>query len=263
LPTNKISLAAAALLLACLLSSCITTTSGGFAVEASEERALENFIQLALAYFDENDMASARLHINNVLNIDSRNAEAYAIMALILQREGDLELSEQNFRRSIRLDRNNSRTRNNFAALLFTLGRYADAVDELEQVTLDTNYTGRAIAFENLGRSALRLDRLETAEHAFVRSLQLDSNRYIAALELAKLKFVGQDWDAARQNYQRYLTIVAFYKLPHSPNALLAGIEIEGHFDNQQIVDDFGLVLRTLYQKSPEYQLYRKLSDAN
>ncbi len=252
-----------ALLLSCLISSCVTTTSGGFNVEASEQQALEDYLQLAIAYYDANDLTGARRHVNNALDIDTRSSDAYTMLALILQREGDLDLAEEIFQRAINLDRNNSRARNNYAVLLFSMQRYGDAYDQLQRVAADANYEGRSFAFESLGRAALRLDRNQAAETAFGRAQQLNANLYISALELAMLQFENQDFNGAREVYQQYLTTVDFYNIPHTPRALLAGIQIEGHFQNTELVDDFSLILSTLYQDSPEYETYQGISDAN
>ena len=260
--TNKFNSLCAAMLLAALLASCVTSTTGGFGVEPSDEQATQDYIQLAIAYYDADDMVGARRHINNAIAIDDRNADIYTILALTFQREGDLELAEENFRRAIRLDRDNSRARNNYAVLLFSVERYRDAYDQLERVVNDSGYENRAIAFENLGRSALRIDRLQDAEYAFERAMQINSNLYISALELARLKFDNQDWVGARQYYRRYLTIVDFFGVAHTPQALLAGIQIEGRFQNQELVDDFVLLLN-LYQDSPEYQAYQRLGNAH
>ena len=263
LPKPKIIFIVAAMLVAGLLPSCVTTTTGGFLIEPSSEQAVQDYLQLAIAYYDADDLAGARRHINNAMDIDDRNSDIYTVLALVLQREGDIDLAEDSLRRAIRLDRNNSRAKNNYAALLFSLDRFEEAYNQLEQVTRDTNYTGRAIAFENLGRSALRTNREDVAVTAFGRALQLNSNLYVSALELALLKFKRQDWDGSRLNYQQYLTIVEFYIIPHTPRALLAGIQIEGHFHNQEMVDSFGLVLRAMYPDSPEYQTYIGLDNAH
>ena len=77
------------------------------------------------------------------------------------------------------------------------------------------------------------------------------------------LQFENQDFNGAREVYQQYLTTVDFYNIPHTPRALLAGIQIEGHFQNTELVDDFSLNLSTLYQDSPEYETYQGISDAN
>jgi len=246
-----------------LLGGCVTTTTGGFNPEVSEDEALEDYIQLAIGYYEAGDMAGARRHINNALEIDSRSSEVYNVLALVHQREGDLELADQEFRRAIRLDSTNSRARNNYAAFLFDLQRYDDAYAQLEIVASDTTYEGRAIAFENLGRSALRMGNKEAANQAFQRALQLNSNLYVSTLELAQIRFDEGDFQAARTLYNRYLTIKDFYSIPHTPRSLWVGIQVEGHFRNDAAVDGYARLLSALYQDSPEYQLYQNFVNDN
>ncbi|MEC8355837.1 MAG: tetratricopeptide repeat protein [Pseudomonadota bacterium] len=150
-----------------VMNACVTTTTGGFNVEASDEETLENHIQLAVAYFNADDMPNARRYLNNALEIDSRNSEANNILALISQREGDLELAIENFQRAVRLDQDNARARNKYIALLFFSGDYENASDELLTVMQDAMYEGRAVAFENVGGSAVSPNRLEEGEVAF------------------------------------------------------------------------------------------------
>lgn len=261
--SKKLVPALAVLLVSSMLSSCVTTTTGGFMADASEDRAAEDYIQLALAYFDNNDMPGARRHVNNALDIDERISDAYMVLAMVFQREGDLDLADSNFQRAISLDRDNSRARNNYAALLFSQDRFQESYEQLERVASDTNYEGRSLVFEGLGRSAVRLDRQEDAKVAFQRALQLNDNLFIAPLELALIFFDQQDYLSARQYYQNYLTTIQFLQLPHTPRALLAGIQIEGYFQNDELVENFLLVLSTLYPTSPEYQMFQRLSDAN
>ncbi len=246
-----------------LLVSCVTTTTGGFNVDASDEQAVQDYIQLAVGYYDAGDLTGARRNINNALEIDDRNSDAHNILALIFQTEGDLDLAEENFRRAITLNRDNSRARNNYAALLFAANRHREAYEQLQRVTQDVNYEGRGMAFENLGRSALRIDRREDAATAFRRALQINSNLYISALELAILESEQENWQAARSYFQQYMTSADFFNIPHTPRALLAGIQIEQQFQNADLVRRFGLILSTLYQDSPEYLMYQRMSNAN
>lgn len=262
-PTRKQFSVFVVLLFSVMLSSCVTTTTGGFLADASDERAVADYIQLALAYYDVDDMSGGRRHVNNALDIDARSSDAYMVLAMILQREGDLDLADDNFKRAISFDRNNSRARNNYAAMLFAQERYADSIDQLNQVSNDTNYQGRALAFEGLGRAALRIDRQDDARGAFERALQLNANLYISTLELALIYFEQQEYLRARQTYQSYLTLAELYSIPHTPRALLGGIQIEGYFENDELIGNFSRVLSTLYPESPEYQSYRRLSDAN
>ena len=246
---------------AVLFSACVTTTTGGFNTVASESQAIEDYINLAAGYFDAGDMGGARRNVNNALRLDPRSSAAYTVLAMIFQREGDLDIAAENFRRAITLDNSNSRARNNYAALLFSQRDYREAYVQLEQVVTDSTYEGRATAFENLGRSALMVDKKVEAAAAFQRALQLNSNLYLSSLELARIRYDQENWQAARMAFNQYLTTVAFYNLPHSPKALLAGILIEGKFQNEKIVRDFSLLLTTLYQDSPEYQVYQAMQN--
>ncbi|MGI9250627.1 MAG: type IV pilus biogenesis/stability protein PilW [Pseudohongiellaceae bacterium] len=244
------------LVLVPVLSSCITTTSGGFAVETSTERAVADYTRLAFAYYDNNDISAARRAINNGMQLDNRNSELHHISALIHQREGDMELAEESFRRAVRLQRNNSRARNNYAAFLFTQQRFAEAHRQLEIVTADTAYEGRAIAFENLGRSALSLERIAEAETAFQRALTLNPGLYVSSLELADIYISKQDWPTARRYFQQYIAASQRF-FPLTPRALLAGIEIESQFANEELTAAYARTLETLHRDSPEYNEYK------
>jgi|TARA_B110000483_G_C18161003_1_gene529316 type IV pilus assembly protein PilF len=251
------------LLTSLMLTGCVTTTSGGFTSTASDERAVEDYVNLAVGYYDVNDMAGARRNISNALKVDDRNSTIYNVLALILQREGDIRLAQETFERAISLDGDNARARNNYAALLFSIQDFQEAYDQLEQVVSDSMYEGRAIAFENLGRSALMIGKIDEAKNAFQRALQLNSNLYLSALELSIIQLNRNDLPGARSAFTQYLTIVGFYKITHPPKALLAGIKIESSFNNQKLVDEFSMLLMTLYQDTPEYKTYLELTNAN
>lgn len=251
----------AALMLGLWLSACETTTTGGFNVAPDQEQALQDYVQLAVAYYDANDMSGARRHINNALAINARSADAHNVLALVLQREGDLELADATFRRALGYERDNSRVRNNYAAFLFSQQRYEDAFEQLQLVADDPAYEGRSIAFENLGRAALALGRRDEAERAFERALQMNNNLYLSSLELADIRLAKGDWSNAHLAWEQYLTTREFYSIPFDARALWVGIRLERLAGNSEQVEIYVRLLTTLFQDSPEYQLYRNQSD--
>ncbi len=91
----------------------------------------------------------------------------------------------------------------------------------------------------------------------------MNPDLYVSAVELAMILYEKEDWPGSRQVFQQYLTTTDFYSIPHTPRALLAGIQIEGRFQNAELVDSFALILTTLYQDSPEYEAYQRISNAN
>lgn len=249
-----------ALLLALLaLGGCVTETSGGFNVEVSQEQALRDYIALARGYLDQEDLASAKRHLNNASAIDRNNAEVSSIWGLVYAREGEADLADESFRRSLRLDGSNSQARNNYAAFLFANGRYEDAYEQLGIVVRDTEYPARPQAFENLGLAALRIGAVDDAEAAFSRAVQLNSNQVRSILELAGVSLIKQDYRQAANYYRNYLTILQFYNQAQNARGLWIGIQLalaEGNDTDRQA---YAAQLEAAFRGSPEYALYQQL----
>ena len=239
-----------------VLSGCVTTTTGGFSTEPSQERAERDFVLLATGYFEAGDTAAARRNVNNALAINSRSADAFNVLALVLQREGDTQLARETFERALALDADNARARNNFAALLFAIGEYEQSYRQLEMVANDTTYESRALAFENLGLSALRTERPERAEYAFERALQLNSNLYRSSLEMAQIKFDKGEFAESMTHYSQFVTTSNFYNVAQTARSLWLGIQLERRFDNDEGAVLFGALLQNLHRDSPQYQDY-------
>jgi type IV pilus assembly protein PilF len=244
-----------------MLAGCVTETSGGFNVSRSDTEALQNYIQLAVGYLEQNDLPNAKRHLDNAAAIDANNSEVFAIWGLVYSREGEPDLADANFRRSLRINARNSQARNNYAAFLFANNRFEEAYTQLQQVVDDTSYSGRAQAFENLGLAALRLNRLEDAEYGFSRALQLNANQLRSSLELASLNLQKQDVLQARAYYRNYLTLIQFYNIAHNARSLWVGIQLENALGNDANVREYGGLLETGFSASAEYQLYRQLLD--
>ncbi len=238
------------------LSACVTTTTGGFNVDSSSERALHDYIQLAVAYYEAGDLTGAKRHINNALAINTRESEIYNIRALVMHREGESRLARQDFERALALNPANSRARNNYAAFLFAEQDFEEAYRQLETVANDTSYESRSRAFENLGLAALQTDRREQAASAFERALQLNSNQYRAALELAQIRFDAGLYAEALRYYNQFVVTSNFFNIPQTPRSLWLGIQLERRFDNREGADVYALLLESLYKDSPEYRQY-------
>jgi type IV pilus assembly protein PilF len=185
------------------------------------------------------------------------------VLAMVFQREGDLDLADSNFLRAISLDQKNSRARNNYAAMLFSQERFREFYDQLERVAGDTSYEGRSLVFEGLDRSDLRLGRQEDAKAAFQRALQLNESLFMAPLELVLVYFDQENYPLARQYYRSYLTTIAFLQLPHTLRALFSGIKMEDYFQSVEFFENISLVFTTLYPTSPEFQTFQRLKNAS
>jgi len=123
---------------------------------------------------------------------------------------------------------------------------------EFERVILDSLYSGRPLAFINLGLCRLRLENKVGAEAAFSRALRMDRSHPLALLEMGFLKVQSGDIQAADGYYDLYRTVVN----PQPPRGLILGLEIALANGDKNAVSSYELALNNLYANSPEYQRY-------
>lgn len=243
------------LLPALWLTGCVTTTERVFTDPPSPERALERRVELARKYIGEGDWENAKRNLKHAAEINDRNAEVHEAFALVYQSTGEKELAEESYRKAIRLDRDFSRARNNYAAFLFAEGRFREAEEQLEAVVADSLYNARPRAFVNLGLCRLQLDKPAKAEEAFTRALAMDRTNSVALLELAILRFEAGDLAAATRHYNTYRLVVR----QQSPRGLLFGIRLAKVQGDRDAESSYALALSNLYPDSPEHRTFQRM----
>lgn len=240
------------LLVVIVLTGCVTETTGGADMEADPKAALDRRVQLARQYIGRGDWENAKRNLELASDLEPNNPQVHEAFALVYQSTGEDALAEESFKRALKLDPKFSRARNNYAAFLFAMGRYADAEPHFERVTTDTLYSGRPLAFINLGLCRLRLDKNAAAEDAFTRALRMDRRNPIALLEMGYLRLSDGDVGQAESYYGIYRTVAP----KQSPRGLILGIEIARKNGDKNAQSSYELALRNLYPESAEYQRY-------
>jgi type IV pilus assembly protein PilF len=235
------------------LSSCVTETVGGIDNEGDPQAALERRVELARQYIGRGDWENAKRNLELANNIDSGNASVHEAFGLVYQSTGEYDRAEASFKRALRIDPKLSRARNNYAAFLFFLGRYAEAEQEFAIVAEDSLYSGRPLAYINLGMSRLNLESSVGAEDAFSRALRMDRRNPIALLEMGYLRLAAGDVANAQSYYGVYRTVVP----RQSPRGFMLGIDISRASGDKDAESSYELALRNLYPDSQEYQTLR------
>ncbi len=217
------------ILMSVMLASCVSETTGGFN-QANPEETLDVYLQLALGYVEQQDLSQARRHLANASEIDPNNSDIYDIWGLVYTLEGDLNLADESFMRALRMDSENSQVRNNYAAFLYSNGRFQAAYDQLDD-----------------------------AEYAFNRAIQLKGNRIRSTLELSDISLQQGNIQDAGRYYQSFLTLRQFFNVQQNARSLWVGIKLEqARGLNNQILE-YGANLAELYPDSAEYALYQEL----
>ena len=65
------------------VTGCVTTTTGGFNVEASDEKEIERRVQLASNYLRNGNVDAAKKHLKRALEIDTKSAEVHNTLGLV------------------------------------------------------------------------------------------------------------------------------------------------------------------------------------
>ena len=242
-------------LMAFLLSACVTTERGGVGTKADDAKALEYSLSLARNYIRAGNWEAAKRHLKFAIELDDSSAEVYEAMALVFQNTGEFEFAENNYKRSIKIDSNFSRVRNNYAAFLYQQRRYKEAVKQLELVVADTLYEKRSSAFISLGKSYMHLERLPEAEQAFYRAHLMVRTNIPLLFQLADVYFRLGQFSKSQQYYDVYRSQVK----QQPAQALWLGIRLADKFADQDSMSSYSLALKNLYPRSKEYLEYRKM----
>jgi type IV pilus assembly protein PilF len=241
-----------------VLSACVTTTETLFTEEASPQKTLEKRVGLARQYIGEGDWENAERNLTIAAEIDKGNADVYEAFAMLYQSTGEDQLAEQNFETAIKLKRKFSRARNNYAAFLYSQGRYHDAEEQLEEVVIDTLYSGRPRAFINLGLCRVQLLDYDGAEQAFLTALSMDRGNSMALIEVAELRYRDDDFESSYSYYQKYRRSVR----QQGAQGLWLGIQIARSRGDDNAEASYVLALTNLYPNSGEYQEYLRDADS-
>ncbi len=232
------------------LSACVNPGGKG---EVDEEKAMDSYIKLAMAYIENGNRESARHHLSRAFELDSDSVRATAAQAMLYQLEGEPELAEENFRKVLRREPDFSRARNNYAAFLFQHERYQEAFEQFEKVADDLAYTNRDLALLNLGRAALKVGKEERAKAAFEHAHQLNRRMPAALIELAEMSFNDGNYAQTKQYLDHYTTLTQ-----PAARSLLLGIKIERIFGNKNKEASLALALKNLFPYSQEYLEYKR-----
>jgi type IV pilus assembly protein PilF len=189
--------------------------------------------------------------------IDNDSAELHEILALTLEKMGDEEKVEPEFKKALRLDSSYTRARVNYGSYLMRQSRYEDAFKQFKIVADDVYYQNRSMGYEQLAICAEKLNKPDEAIKAYQKALALDSRSIIALMALAQNAYAEKNYPAANQYLKAYRSVAK----PASAASLLLGIKIARQFADKGEEASYAIVLKNLYPRSQEYLDYLKMQD--
>lgn len=236
---------------AVFFSGCVMPPTEGGGVGStpdSESRQRAGaFTDLATAYFTRGQYKVALDELRKAITADNRYGPAYNIYGLIYMELAEDKLAEENFRRAIELDRNDSETRNNFGWYLCSRGRHNEGLEQFSMAIRNPLYSKPEQAMANAGVCAEMKGDLALAEANLNKSLKLVPDNPNALIQLASLHFRQGRLNDAQRLLGRHAELS-----PPSAQSLWLGVRLERKLGDRSQEAAYGLQLRKRFPDSAE-----------
>lgn len=218
-------------------------------VETEASARAKAFTDLAAAYFNHGQMKIALDETRKAIQADNRYGPAYNMLGLIYMELAEDRLAEENFRKSIELDRADSETHNNYGWFLCTRERYEEGLAHFTEALRNPLYAQPERAMANAGLCNERKGDLKAAETHYNKALKLQPEMPLAIIKLAGLSFrQGKSNEA-----QRLLSRFSQVSLP-TAESLWLGVRLERSLGDRDQAAAYALQLRRQFPDSDEAQ---------
>lgn len=191
------------------------------AVKKSEP---EKSLQEAVRLLGDNDREAAKNIVLKVLKIFPRNVAANTLAGIIADRENDLKNAEKHFGLAAKLAPSLPETRNNYGAVLLRLDRRAEAAREFAS-SLKAN-PRQPSALINLAQIRFEGNDFSAARDLFEKAQQIEPDAKVArALVIADLRL--KDAERAKADFRKYFELAGSGAIAPAERAELGAALLE------------------------------------
>jgi len=243
------------------LAACTTTTtttsttvgsSGGPSSSSKDpvdtERRAKVRLELAGMYLGRGQPATALDEVNQAIAAKPDMAEAYNVRGLIYAALGDVQLAEENFRRSLQLNPRDGDAMHNYGWFLCQQRQFSEAEALFERALAQPQYREAVRTLLAQGVCQARAGQWAQAERTLSRSYELDPTNPVTAYNLSEVLLHRGELERARF----YVRRVNSQPDLSSAQSLWLAARIERRLGNLDAVQDYGRQLRDRYPQAPE-----------
>lgn len=191
-----------------VLSGCGTPSGGGQSMpdqyETRASASAKAHTELAGMYYDRAQMGIALGEIDKALQADRNYAPAYNMRGLIHMTLREYKEAEEDFKQSLRLDKNDSETHNNYGWFLCQRGREKESIAHFMTALKNPLYTTPERAYLNAGLCSQKAGNLKDAEEFLQRALLVQPDLPQALLAMAELSFTNGDYAGAKKYFAKF-----------------------------------------------------------
>jgi type IV pilus assembly protein PilF len=216
--------------------------------EPEAQRRARARMELASAYFGQNQMTTALDQVKLAIAADPTYGAAYNLRGLIYANLGEQQLAEESFKRALQLNPRDADAMHNYGYYLCQQKRYPESNALFAQALAVPRYAGAARTQLTQGVCLAFAGQLDQAEAALLKAYELDPSSPFTSTNLAEVLYRRGDYERARFYIRRVNA------LPQVSNAqtLWLAVRIEHKLGNWPGTTEFGRQLRNRFPESRE-----------
>ncbi|MFA6015792.1 MAG: type IV pilus biogenesis/stability protein PilW [Gallionellaceae bacterium] len=241
-----------------ILSGCASDGGGSSGTPVSPKSKAQAqakiHTELAAAYYERGQYDIALQEIEIALQAQSNYALAFNVRGLVRMQLREDEKADEDFRRSLQLDKFDSSAHNNYGWFLCRKGREAEAIPHFLEALKNPLYPSPETAYVNAGVCSKKIGKIKEAEDYFQRALARQPNSRDALYGLADVSFAQRDYAGAKSYFLRFLQ-----KSPEmTAEQLWLAVRIERAMGDRNSEESYALQLRKRFPDARETLLLMK-----
>jgi type IV pilus assembly protein PilF len=229
-----------------VLAGCSTPSA-----DSGNAKSARVHTELAGLYYERGQYGVALEETGQALQADPNHAQAYSVRGLVHMTLREDEQAEEDFKKSLSLDKNNSDAHNNYGWFLCQRGREKESIPHFMAALKDPLYRTPGRAFLNAGICSRKMGSNKDAEEFFQRALVAQPGMPQALLALAEMSFAGGDYSAAK----RYFADFSKASDDLTAEQLWLAVRISRKTGDRNSEASYGLQLRKRFPDARETEL--------
>ena len=239
------------LLLVLVLGACTSTGTKKPSAKQRAEEVSQIKTQLAIEYMRARDYRQATATIEEALQSNSKNQNAWLIRAQIYQFLKVPEKAQESFQRALELNPNSAEINNNYGWFLCSVQNTPNAsIPYFDKALSDPTYPNPYVAYLNKGICSAKMGQYSLAQAYLERSIATLPSFVPAVKELARTKLLAGQIGEAERYFKQYQSKVDVL----TADDLLLGWKISRAAGHTQAAYEYEAQLRANYPYSEELQ---------
>lgn len=236
---------------------CCVLMVGLSACETLEQKdsEAEIHVQLGARYLSLGDYAAAKENLETAVEKNSSSVPAHIALAYLYERLNKFDDAKNEYEIVNRLDPDNLSLQNNYGRFLCDRREFDKGSALLEKLSSNLLDSSQWVTYTNLARCKLGTGDKSSAEKYLTRALQQNPNYAPALLEMQKISYQNNNYQAAKDYLQRYLSVA-----PQTPETLWIAIQTESSLGNTIAVKEYTDLLLEKFPFSNEAKQIKSTS---